>query len=399
MDVTQSRKLVKGRFGAGREAISKTVSYYASFIVLGLATAVIGPTLPWLAEHTQSRLSEVSYLFTANSFGYLLGSLLGGRLYDRTSGHPLMTTALLTTLAMLALFPLIPLLWALILVILVIGFSSAFIDVGGNTLLMRVHGSSVGPFMSGLHFFFGLGALLSPVIVAQVLRVWGQVQWTYWILALVGIPAALTVLRLPSPEIQAFSGEGKAPGDSLFVLLMSFFFFLHVGAELSFGGWIYTYAVRRGLANEAAAAYLTSLFWGTFTLGRLLGVPLATLLKPRFILICDLAGCMLGVGVLLLFSSSPFVLWAGTILAGISIATIFPTSFTFSERHIHMSGRVTSFFLIGASLGTMFLPWFIGQLFERTGPWVTMGILLLDLLAALVVLLFLLRHAARLKRT
>jgi fucose permease len=310
-----------------------------------------------------------------------------------------MAWALFALLAMLALVPLIPSLWLLILVILLIGFTSAILDVGGNILLMWIHGSRVGPFMSGLHFCFGLGALISPLIVAQVLRMGGQVQWTYWIIALLIVSPALVILRKRSPEIPAHSEDGKSAGDAVFVLLMAFFFFLHVGAEISFGGWIFTYAVKMDLADRAVAAYLTSLFWGSLTLGRLLGVPIAALANPRVILIGDLSGCLIGVGILLFLSQSQAALWGGTALLGLSIASIFPTSFTFAERHLPMSGKITSWFLIGASLGGMFLPWFIGQLFERIGPRVTMGILLIDVFAGLAVVLVLLRYATHRRKS
>jgi hypothetical protein len=70
------------RGGEGKIAI--TATYYAGLLTLGLAVAVIGPSLPRLAAHTGSTLSRISYLFTAYSLGYLLGSLISGRLFDRT---------------------------------------------------------------------------------------------------------------------------------------------------------------------------------------------------------------------------------------------------------------------------------------------------------------------------
>ena len=59
---------------------SKTAAYYATFIGLGLTSASLGPTLPGLAEQTRTNIGEISFLFTARSLGYLLGSLRGGRL-------------------------------------------------------------------------------------------------------------------------------------------------------------------------------------------------------------------------------------------------------------------------------------------------------------------------------
>ncbi len=68
----------------------QTAGYYAAFVALGLIGALLGPTLTSLAQHTRVGLDQISILFTGRSLGYLVGSLLGGRLYDRRPGNPLM---------------------------------------------------------------------------------------------------------------------------------------------------------------------------------------------------------------------------------------------------------------------------------------------------------------------
>lgn len=384
--------------GSRKGTISRTVSYYASYISLGLVIAVLGPTLPGLAEHTGTKLSEISFLFTAHSFGYLMGSLLGGRLYDRMSGHPLMASALLTMMVFMAMVPFISYLWILTAVLLVVGSAEGILDVGGNTLLVWVHKSRVGPFMNGLHFFFGLGALISPLIVGKMISLTDDISWAYWFLALIILPTALLMFRIPAPGIQKHTSNGASKRDDYFFIgLISLFFFLHVGGELSFGGWIYTYAVSVDLADKTVAAYLTSAFWGSLTFGRLLGIPIASRVKPGSILLGNLVGCFLGTGIIFLFPGSTVVLWVGSIVTGLSVASLFPMSLTFAGKHLHISGQVTSWFLVGASVGSMFIPWFIGQLFESIGPQVTMIILMLDYLMALGLFLFILNYAGRKK--
>lgn len=73
-----------------------TVAYFAAFVFLGLTTGSLGPTLPSLAEQTQVGLSAISYLFTARSAGYLFGSVLSGKLFDRRSGNPILAAMLFT---------------------------------------------------------------------------------------------------------------------------------------------------------------------------------------------------------------------------------------------------------------------------------------------------------------
>ncbi len=66
---------------------SITAWYYLLFAAYGLTFAVLGPTLPALAEGVQASLSAISLLFVARSTGSLLGSLLAGGIYDRREGH------------------------------------------------------------------------------------------------------------------------------------------------------------------------------------------------------------------------------------------------------------------------------------------------------------------------
>ena len=380
----------------GGGEISKTASYYAAFVVLGMVTASLGATLSDLAANTQSLLSEISLLFTARSLGYLLGSFQGGRLYDRIRGHPLMVSVLLIMVGMMALAPLMSMLWLLTAILLILGIAEGTLDVGGNTLLVWVHGQKVGPFMNGLHFCFGLGAFLSPLIIDQAELLSGDIIWAYWVLGLLILPVAVWILRLPSPTPQVASRDGSVGQiDDRLVILIALFFFLYVGAEVSFGGWIVTYAITLDLTNETAARILNSAFWGALTIGRLLAIPIAARFRPRTILLGDLIGCLVSLGIILLWSNSLIATWIGTIGLGLSMASVFPTTISLAERRMTITGRVTGWFFVGASAGAMLLPWLIGQLFVSIGPRVTMSILWIDLVLALLVFGGLIVYSAR----
>ncbi|MCK5428431.1 MAG: hypothetical protein KAI94_03115, partial [Anaerolineales bacterium] len=206
-----------------------------------------------------------------------------------------------------------------------------------------------------------------------------------WILALLILPVAIWVLRLPSPNPPTETEKSRAGGvNYLLVSLVAAFLFLYVGAEVGYGGWIFTFAVQQlNLSGVAAAAYLTSAFWGALTLGRLLSIPIATRLRPRTILLADLVGCLASIAVLLLWSESIIAIWIGTLGLGLFLASIFPTTLTLAERRMTITGRVTGWFFVGVGAGAMTIPWLIGQLFESAGPQVLLFILVVDLLLAL----------------
>jgi FHS family Na+ dependent glucose MFS transporter 1 len=388
--------------------LARTASYYAAFVALGLVTAALGPTLPGLAEHTQAQLGQISFLFTAHSLGYLLGSLLGGWLYDRVPGHPVMAAALAVLALVLGIIPLVPLLPLLIAALFFLGMAGGALDVGGNTLLVWVHGRQVGPFMNALHFFFGVGSFLAPIVVAQAMLLSGDITWAYWVLALCMLPVAAWLLGISSPPNQANSPdrsgsplpangleEKSESHERMLVALIALLLALYVGAEAGFGGWIYTYALTLGLGTPTTSAYLTSAFWGSFTLGRLLSIPLAARFRPRSILLGDLVGCLASVGLLIIWTNSLVATWLGTLGLGLAMASIFPTTISLAERHVIITGQRTGWFLIGASLGAMSLPWMIGQLFEAIGPQMAILAIMGDLALALAVYLAFIVPATR----
>lgn len=367
-------------------ARASTTAYFLSFIALGLGGATLGPTLPSLAEQTGVTLSGISYLFTFRSLGYLIGSLNGGRLVDRLPGHAIVAATLVVSAAMLALVPIVPVIELLCAVMFVMGAAEATLDVGCNTLLVWLHRKKLGPVMNALHFFFGVGALIAPLIVGRVMVATGGIAWAYWLIAILVLPPAVALLRLPSPSNPAHTDpEPPVQTRPLLVLLIAGCFFLIVGAEVGFASWIYTYALELGLADAAGAAYLTSAFWAAFTVGRLVMIPVAARVRPGVILMGDLLGCLLGIGIIAMWPASASALWAGAAVFGLSIASLFATLFSLANDHMSITGRITGWFFVGTSSGAMTVPWIIGQFFESVGPSVTLTVVAVDLLVALVL--------------
>jgi FHS family Na+ dependent glucose MFS transporter 1 len=371
--------------------LAQTISYFVSFIALGMAMAALGPTLPGLAAQTHVGTGDISYLFTVRSFGFLLGSLFSGRYYDRLSGHNLMCATLLAMAVTLALMPLVPTLTILLSVMLILGLAEGAVGVGGNALLVWVHQSRVAPYMNALHFFFGLGGVLSPLIIKWTLPMSGNMMAPYLALAILTLPAMLWLLRLPSPQPERASQEhsGKEPIKYSLVLLIALLLALDIGAELGFGGLIHTFVLRMNLGDFNTAANVTSLFWGALTAGRLLGVPIATRLRPRTILLIDLIGCLFSITIAILWSTSLMAISVATACLGLSLSSVYPMVLTFAGRRMKIGGQEMGFFLVGGSAGGMLVPLLIGKLFDPIGPRVMLFTILFDVLVALLVYLFL----------
>jgi FHS family Na+ dependent glucose MFS transporter 1 len=228
--------------------------------------------------------------------------------------------------------------------------------------------------MNGLHFCFGIGAFLAPLLVAQVIGVTGGYRWAYWILAACATLAGLRLLTLaenPRRGPHRATDTGARVDARLYaplIIATALFLFFYVGAEVAFGGWVYTYAVARELASAAGAAYLTSAFWLSFTLGRLLAIPLATRVPPAPMILTALGTCLAMLALVTVLPDSYVVLWIVTSGLGFGMAPLWPMGFTLAGQSLRLTASVSGMILLGDSFGGMILPWLVGHTMALTGP-------------------------------
>jgi len=122
----------------------------------------------------------------------------------------------------------------------------------------------------------------------------------------------------------------------------------------------------------------------------LLGIWVSTRARAASILVVDLAGCLASLAVILLWQDAGIALWAGAIGLGLFMASIFPTTLILAGERMRVTGTMTGWFLAGASVGSMALPWGIGQAFVLYGaasmPILVLGAIVFNLLAILLFL-------------
>jgi fucose permease len=232
-----------------------------------------------------------------------------------------------------------------------------------------------------------LGAFFAPLVVQGIVSTTGNIHWVYWSFAIATIPVGIWVYLHPSPSARSVPEEHKdIPLPILPLAIMVLCFAWYVAAESGFGNFIKTYAILLRLGTESEANYLNSAFWGSFTLGRVLGVWVSTRLRSLSLLYLDLAGCWASLVLILAFPGSATFLWIGTILLGIFLASIFPALLALSDERMHVTGTMAGWFLVGGSIGGMLAPWVIGQAFVRIGASSMTMIILASILATIIAL-------------
>ena len=77
--------------------------------------------------------------------------------------------------------------------------------------------------------------------------------------------------------------------------LFAFFYFFYVGAEVAYGSYITTFAVRSKLSlTKQVGAEITAIFWGSFAAMRFASIFAAIYLRPIYVMV--LSCCMSGIG-------------------------------------------------------------------------------------------------------
>jgi MFS family permease len=116
---------------------------FLSFFAIGMALASLGPVFLELARQTNSTIGETGYLFPGRSVGYLLGSSVGGPLFDKYNGNRILSGGLFLASAGTALIPVVKHIWLEAIVTAAQGIAMGVLDTGGNVMLIRLFHKNV----------------------------------------------------------------------------------------------------------------------------------------------------------------------------------------------------------------------------------------------------------------
>jgi MFS family permease len=133
----------------------------------------------------------------------------------------------------------------------------------------------------------------------------------------------------------------------------------YIGSEIGYGNIMFYYLrlYKKDDFSENSARYLTSLFWFTFTFGRLVSIPIAKYVSTRAMLLIDMTFTLLPI-VGILISSHKIMIWSATALIGLAMASQYPTTVALPRSHLHMkmTGLETSIITLCGTIGAMVIP-------------------------------------------
>ena len=174
-------------------------------------------------------------------------------------------------------------------------------------------------------------------------------------------------------------------------------FFIYVGTETSFGGWIASYARRLDSGQHSFWAMMPSFYWGALLAGRLLAPVALRFISAPTVAKNGLILALLG-GSAIVAAHGMGLLIVGSVLAGLGLASIFPISVSllpgwFGESANRASGAVFA----SGNTGGAVLPWLVGVVSTQAGS-LRFGFTV-PLLGAAAMLIFYLSESSIASRT
>ncbi len=350
----------------------------AALAVAGMCHALLGSTKVPLAKKLNIDEARVGGLVSVFGFTLIPMVLVFGFLVDAVGKQAVLGggfVLLIVAMVLLARLKSYPL--ALIAVLLLGTGWSALVNVLNVTsppafLPPEEIKSRMSYAMNMGDFVFGMGAFLTPILAAVLIRKL-NLSSTLLILAAFAIVPVLLGLGVTwsadvlNPKNSATVAGGLAELlSNPIVWLCCLAFFCHVPVEAAVATWATTLMTNKGV-KEGAASTLLSVFWLTFMGSRLL----AALTLPKgwdTTLVVGMAVLCIAFTLGIALSRRAWLTCAMVILAGCILGPIFPTLIAILLSHLpgELHGRAVGIFFCIGGIGWTAIPILIGAYAKRT---------------------------------
>ena len=350
---------------------------YLIFISLGLPDSLLGAGWPKMQVAFQVPSSYAGYVSMTISFMTIISALLGPRMIRRFHTKWIVIVSIFMTILGLLGFSISGSYWMLFLFAVPYGLGAGAIDASVNHYVANHYSSSV---MNFLHCFYGLGAVISPYIMALALKLarWNEgYRWTAYVQA--GI-LLVVILSLPlwkqnnaedEAEIKDSAGIKetlKVPG----VILTLIAFFAYCSGEATCFLWTPSYfaGTKEGLSDELIASFGSLIFAGLM-IGRVISGFISNKLGDRRLIRIGIAVELLGILIVFLPIQHYLAAAIGFVIIGTGMGPVYPSiqhmaPENFGKRY---SAAVIGLQMASAYVGSTFMPMVFGHLQQHIGIW------------------------------
>lgn len=348
---------------------------YLIFISLGLPDSLLGSGWPTMQVAFGVPSSYAGYVSMAISFMTIISALVSPRMIRRFHTKWIVIVSIMLTILGLLGFSFSASYWMLFLFVVPYGLGAGAIDASVNHYVANNYSSSV---MNFLHCFYGVGAVISPTIMALALSRarWNEgYRWTAYIQ--IGI-LLVCILSLPlwkkNEETKEEAEEPvagireaiKAPG----VILTLIAFFAYCSGEATCFVWTSSYfaGAKQGLSASMIAMF-GSLIFGGLMLGRLISGFISNKLGDRLLIRIGIVVELIGIVMVMLPIQHYLPAAIGFVIIGTGMGPIYPAiqhmaPTNFGKKN---SAAVIGLQMASAYVGSTFMPMVFGLLQQQIG--------------------------------
>ncbi|MCU1262773.1 MAG: Major facilitator superfamily 1 [Bryobacterales bacterium] len=296
-------------------------------LIYGMSASLLGTLLPDLSRRLRFTDSQNGAVAFAQSLGMIISALTAGPLIMRCGKKPVLVAGLSMLTVALAALTIAAQEVSVAAAMLLAGLGGGMVVIGTNALVSDAVPESRSSTLNVLNIFFGLGALLTPLVGASIFA--GNTLRLCYLIAALSIITLLVCLATPIPESSKAVGFVLSNATGLLkqpaLALLSIFLFLYVAAEVSVWNWLPRSLVERGWPEGTA---LRTLSLG-FALGMLAGRGAAALILVRAKPLAVTLACSILMAIItfaMLRTSGETTIGILVFCGGLAMAPVFPTT-------------------------------------------------------------------------
>ena len=287
------------------------------WFTISFITNILGPLIPDIVHNFNLKnLALAGFIPTSFFLAYAVMSIPAGMLIDRYGEKPVLFIGFLMPFVGSMLFACFPAYPVLLASSFIIGLGMAMLQTVLNPLQRTVGGEENYAFVAELaQFVFGAASFVSPLVYTWLVHALSpevyrpgenlfldglsklippSLPWVslYWIFAVILLVMLLSVLLVRFPKIELKEDEKSGSSSSYrhlfgqkYVWLFFLGIFCYVSTEQGVSVFMSTFLEQyHGIDPQTAGARCISWFWGSMTLGCMVGLVLLKLIDSRRLL-------------------------------------------------------------------------------------------------------------------
>lgn len=363
------------------------------WFTISFITNILGPLIPDIIQNFELKdLAMAGFIPTSFFLAYAVMSVPAGILIDKYGEKKVLFAGFLMPFVGTLLFANFPVYEVLLLSSFIIGLGMAMLQTVLNPLQRVVGGEENYAFVAELaQFMFGIASFISPLVYTWLIHKLapgayqsGQhfvvdmlamvtpdnLPWVslYWVFAALLLIMLLLVVLAHFPQIELKADERSGSSDSFvwlfkqkYVWLFFLGIFSYVSTEQGVSIFMSTFLEQyHDIDPQTVGAQCISYFWGSMTVGCLVGMFLLKLIDSKRLL--QISG-MLAMTLLVtaLFAPASVSMWAFPAI-GFSISMMFSIVFSLALNTVEKNHGSFAGILCSGLAGGAFGPLFVGFL-------------------------------------